>query len=116
MNHGAQNASIRHVGDLGNIIASAQGVANIDITDSIIKLSGSQSVLGRAFVVHAAVDDLGLGDNATSNATGNAGARVACGVIKQILFSNKSNSLFISHQLLIVAIVITIKTFLFQFK
>ena len=86
--HGAPNntVSLRHVGDLGNIIANDQGVVNIDIIDSFIKLSGIESVLGRAFVVHAGRDDLGLGGNATSLANGNAGPRVACGIIKQMRF------------------------------
>ena len=86
--HGSPNntVSLRHVGDLGNIIANDQGVVNIDIIDSFIKLSGIESVLGRAFVVHAGRDDLGLGGNATSLANGNAGPRVACGIIKQMRF------------------------------
>lgn len=79
--HGAPNADIRHVGDLGNVEADANGVAKINITDSLISLNGSNSILGRTVVVHADVDDLGLGGHELSKTTGNAGARLGCGVI-----------------------------------
>eukprot|EP01135_Chromosphaera_perkinsii_P004337 Nk52_evm4s278 gene=Nk52_evmTU4s278 len=79
--HGAPEDSVRHVGDLGNVTADAQGVANIDIKDSLIALDGPHSVLGRSLVVHQDVDDLGKGGHELSPTTGNAGARVACGVI-----------------------------------
>lgn len=79
--HGAPNASNRHVGDLGNIDANAEGVAYVNITDNLIALSGETNIIGRAVVVHAGEDDLGLGENEDSLVTGNAGGRVACGVI-----------------------------------
>uniref|UniRef100_A0A8F2PXA4 Superoxide dismutase [Cu-Zn] n=1 Tax=Lasioderma serricorne TaxID=295660 RepID=A0A8F2PXA4_9COLE len=79
--HGAPNATNRHVGDLGNIVADANGVATINLTDNLIALSGETSIIGRAVVVHAGEDDLGLTDNEDSLITGNAGGRVACGVI-----------------------------------
>ena len=64
-----------HVGDLGNITADKKGVAFIDIKDSSVKLHGKHSVVGRAFIVHADKDDL------SSQPSGAAGKRVACGVI-----------------------------------
>ncbi|RSH86500.1 Superoxide dismutase [Cu-Zn] [Apiotrichum porosum] len=81
--HGAPTESQhhRHVGDLGNIQADANGTAIIDITDRIISLHGKRSILGRGLVVHAGQDDLGLGNNTDSKLTGNAGARAGCGVI-----------------------------------
>jgi superoxide dismutase, Cu-Zn family len=79
--HGAPSAANRHVGDLGNINTDANGVAKGNITDRQVKLFGPLSVVGRAFVVHAGVDDLGAGASADSKKTGNAGGRNACGVI-----------------------------------
>ena len=51
------------------------------LQDSLVSLHGSLSVIGRAVVVHEGADDLGLGGHQLSNTTGNAGARLACGVI-----------------------------------
>ena len=79
--HGAPNASVRHVGDLGNVEAGDNGVAKVDIRDSVISLEGPNSIIGRTLVVHADPDDLGVTTHELSKTTGNAGARVACGVI-----------------------------------
>ncbi|XP_012233857.1 uncharacterized protein [Linepithema humile] len=79
--HGAPEDNVRHVGDLGNIQANSDGEATINITDTIISLSGSNSILGRAIVVHSGEDDLGKGNSTLSSTTGNAGDRWACGVI-----------------------------------
>ena len=73
---------MRHVGDLGNIEAGADGKAVYDMEDHLIMIYGdSANIVGRSVVVHAGVDDLGKGGNEESLKTGNAGARVACGVI-----------------------------------
>ena len=89
-NHGAPSDDERHVGDLGNIFANADGVAEGSITDHLVKLDGPYSVIGRSMMVHADRDDLGKGDNSSptppvngkaSLVTGNAGARIACGEI-----------------------------------
>ncbi|KAG6440852.1 superoxide dismutase [Cu-Zn] [Manduca sexta] len=80
--HGGPDASVRHVGDLGNIEASADGdVTKVCIQDSQISLVGANSIVGRTLVVHADPDDFGLGGHELSKTTGNAGARIACGVI-----------------------------------
>ncbi|XP_027066779.1 superoxide dismutase [Cu-Zn] 2 isoform X2 [Coffea arabica] len=79
--HGAPSDQNRHAGDLGNIIAGVDGVAEISIKDIQIPLTGPHSILGRAVVVHADLDDLGKGGHELSRTTGNAGARVACGII-----------------------------------
>ncbi|GMR30235.1 hypothetical protein PMAYCL1PPCAC_00430, partial [Pristionchus mayeri] len=79
--HGAQDAPIRHYGDLGNIVAPANGIVDISNSDTYLSLNGPYSIIGRALVVHEKEDDLGLGGDEASKQNGNAGARVACGVI-----------------------------------
>ncbi|KAL8617888.1 hypothetical protein ACOMHN_016544 [Nucella lapillus] len=80
--HGSPDDDIRHVGDLGNIVANDEGVAQVNITDRLIAFSGTHDIVGRSVVVHAEEDDLGRGGNEDSLDTGNAGARLACCVIK----------------------------------
>ncbi len=75
MPHGGRLSAKRHVGDLGNIDADQNGVADFSFVDSIISLSGRNSIIGRGIIVHEKEDDL------MSQPTGAAGARVACGVI-----------------------------------
>ncbi|KAG6466568.1 hypothetical protein ZIOFF_075656 [Zingiber officinale] len=79
LTHGAPEDEVRHAGDLGNIVANSEGVAEATIIDNQIPLSGSNSVVGRAFVVHELEDDLGKGGHELSLTTGNAGGRLACG-------------------------------------
>ncbi|XP_018320041.1 superoxide dismutase [Cu-Zn]-like [Agrilus planipennis] len=79
--HGAPDADVRHVGDLGNVEAGDMGSAKVNITDKLISLSGEHNIIGRTLVVHADPDDLGVGGHELSKTTGNAGARLACGVI-----------------------------------
>lgn len=80
-NHGGPSASVRHVGDLGNVRSDASGKVEVLITDSVIQLIGPHSIIGRAMVIHKDVDDLGLGNYSDSLTTGHAGARLGCGVI-----------------------------------
>lgn len=79
--HGAPSDETRHVGDLGNVEADASGKVDVTITDHLVSLVGQHSVIGRAVVVHENVDDLGKGGHELSLSTGNAGGRLACGVI-----------------------------------
>lgn len=81
-NHGAPDSAVRHAGDLGNIEANEQGEATVNIKDKIISFSGKNNIIGRAFVVHSGVDDLGKGNSSLSLTTGNAGDRWACGIIQ----------------------------------
>uniref|UniRef100_Q5QE66 Superoxide dismutase [Cu-Zn] n=2 Tax=Lasius niger TaxID=67767 RepID=Q5QE66_LASNI len=79
--HGAPEDTVRHVGDLGNIQANSEGEATVNITDSMISLTGPNNILGRSIVVHSGEDDLGKGNHSLSSTTGNSGSRWACGVI-----------------------------------
>ena len=81
--HGLDNPNGAHAGDLPNLIVNANGVGHLDATTDGVTLSpGSTTVfdttvgaVGSAFIIHANEDDL------TSQPVGNAGDRVACGVI-----------------------------------
>jgi Cu-Zn family superoxide dismutase len=75
MPHAAPTAEKRHAGDLGNVEADSNGIARFDMTDSLIGFEGPRSIIGRSIIVHLSRDDF------TTQPTGNAGARVACGVI-----------------------------------
>jgi len=79
--HGAPEDNNRHAGDLGNVVAGSDGVVEVEISDSQIPLTGPNSVVGRAFVIHELEDDLGKGGHELSSTTGNAGGRLACGVV-----------------------------------
>ena len=79
VDHGDINEG--HVGDLGNITADQSGTAKFTIEAKRVDLLGDRSVIGRGFVVHSDRDDLGKGGDAESLKTGNAGDRLACGVI-----------------------------------
>ncbi len=75
MPHGGPDAEKRHVGDLGNITADESGVAHYERIDAHLAFDGPHSIIGRSVIVHEKADDL------TTQPTGAAGARVACGVI-----------------------------------
>lgn len=75
MNHGAPMDMTRHAGDMGNLEADATGKAHLEYIDTKMQLDGSASIIGRSMIVHAKEDDL------KTQPTGNAGPRVACGVI-----------------------------------
>lgn len=80
--HGGRNSAYRHVGDLGNV-TSKNGIAKGVMYDSLISLSFKSKccIVGRCVVVHKHRDDLGKGKDEESLKTGNAGMRMACGVI-----------------------------------
>jgi len=74
--HGAPDAAMHHEGDLGNLTAGSDGVADKTITLSDVTLGTEpNSVIGKGFIIHDKADDM------KTQPTGNAGARVACGVI-----------------------------------
>lgn len=76
--HGNPLSDVRHAGDMQNVKADAQGMAQVDATVSGVSLGSGQpnDVLGKAIVLHEKADDY------ASQPAGNSGARIACGVIK----------------------------------
>lgn len=92
-NHGGPKDKEHHVGDLGNIYVNKNGICKDKFTDHLITLKGKHSIIGRCVVIHDKEDDLGNGGldlkcniidekvYQESLKTGNAGKRIACGVI-----------------------------------
>ncbi len=73
--HALPSSDIRHAGDLGNLQADAEGKAHYELTvDNICIVGHKNPILGRAVIIHEHADDGG-------QPTGNAGPRIACGVI-----------------------------------
>ncbi len=73
--HGSPDAPKHHMGDLGNLEADANGKAHLDRVYPFLRLMGPMGIIGRGVIIHSGKDDL------KSQPTGNAGKRVACGVI-----------------------------------
>ena len=68
----------RHAGDMPAIKADANGNAHLDTMLDVMTVNpGATSVVGRGLIVHAGSDDY------KTQPTGNAGARVACGIIQK---------------------------------
>ncbi len=75
--HGGPTTSPVHAGDFGNLIADVSGKATLDLTVDDISVGGEKNdILGKAVIIHAKADDL------KSQPSGNAGARIAGGVIE----------------------------------
>ncbi len=76
--HGNHDHSAEHhAGDMPNLKADASGVATFKVVLHGLTLdAGATAVKGRAVIVHANPDDY------TSQPVGNAGGRIACGLIK----------------------------------
>ena len=75
MDHAGPDAKMRHVGDLGNVEADAAGKAVYNRLDTEITFEGENNVIGRGMILHAGTDDM------KTQPTGDAGARIAQGVI-----------------------------------
>lgn len=77
--HGLDNPEGPHAGDMPNFTVKPNGTAKTTIRDPRVTLgSGANSLLangGTALVIHAKADDM------KSDPAGNAGDRIACGVI-----------------------------------
>ena len=73
--HGGPTGEKKHAGDLGNIEAGQNGAGKYEGVDAQMTLEGPNSIIGRSVIIHALPDDF------TTQPTGGAGARIACGVI-----------------------------------
>ncbi|WP_024868945.1 superoxide dismutase family protein [Pseudoxanthomonas suwonensis] len=78
--HGRAGTATHHAGDMDNISSNAEGVATVNVHLRGVTLGGgaANDIAGRAVIVHASADDY------QSQPAGNAGARVACGIIKVV--------------------------------
>lgn len=78
--HGLLNPKGPEAGDLPNLIVPESGAVAVELMTSLVRLDGDHGLLktaeGAAVVIHASEDDQ------ISQPIGNAGARIACGVIK----------------------------------
>jgi superoxide dismutase, Cu-Zn family len=75
--HGNPASAERHAGDLPSLKAEKNGRAKLDtVVEGITLTPGPASIVGRGLIIHADPDDF------KTQPTGNAGARLACGVIK----------------------------------
>lgn len=75
--HAHAGTAERHAGDLPSLKAAKNGRAKVDVMLDVITVApGPASIVGRGLIVHADPDDY------KTQPTGNAGARIACGVIK----------------------------------
>lgn len=78
VDHGMPGSGVHHPGDFGNVEADADGRAQFTLaldTATFSLTGGDYNVAGRAVIVHEKTDDYG-------QPTGNAGGRLACGVIE----------------------------------
>ena len=77
--HGLMAAEGPHAGDLPNIYVPADGKLSLEVLEADVTLGpGPQSLLdadGSAIVLHAMADDY------MTDPAGNAGGRIACGVV-----------------------------------
>ncbi|HEX4278529.1 MAG TPA: superoxide dismutase family protein [Bryobacteraceae bacterium] len=77
--HGLENPEGPHAGDMKNFTVKPDGTAKVTVDDPRVNLGdGDHSIYaggGTALVIHAKADDL------KSDPAGNAGDRIACGVI-----------------------------------
>jgi superoxide dismutase, Cu-Zn family len=74
--HAGPAASRKHAGDLGNLVADKNGRARTEVMISRTEIKGLSSLNGKAMIIHAQADDL------SSQPSGEAGDRIACGLIK----------------------------------
>ena len=77
--HGLMNAEGPHAGDMPNLHVPGEGKLQVEVLNPMVSLNEKASLLdqdGSALVIHAGVDDY------VSDPAGNAGDRIACGVVE----------------------------------
>jgi len=78
--HGLMNPEGPHSGDMPNLHAPDSGKLTVEVFNEMVTLDAEQALLdddGSAIVVHAVADDY------TTDPAGNAGDRIACGVVTE---------------------------------
>src|SRR5262245_1032960 len=76
--HGLENPAGPHAGDMPNLHVPGDGKLSLEVLNQAVTLSGKSALLdedGAALVIHAAADDY------RTDPAGNAGDRIACGII-----------------------------------
>jgi Cu-Zn family superoxide dismutase len=77
MPHAGPHDTMRHAGDFGNITIEANGTGHLELVSDLLTVRpGPNSVVGKAVVFHEKEDDL------KTQPSGNAGARLGCGVVQ----------------------------------
>lgn len=78
--HGKWGSEEFHLGDIGNITVGEDGMGSISLTTNLWEIgTGSDvDVVGKSIIVHAGADDF------VSQPSGDAGARIGCGVIELV--------------------------------
>ena len=97
MQHGRPNSTSRHVGDLGNILsATSEGPTFIMLEDEptnnsiSLQINSISNILNRTIVIHEKADDF-------TGSSGNAGARIACGIIYESSIEFHSSESLINY-------------------
>ncbi len=95
--HGFKNPKGHHAGDLENITVGADGKANVTLYDKDVTLEkGKPNSLfkegGTSIVIHEKADDY------MTNPSGNSGARIAAGVVTEVMSDNMKSSSSMSSE------------------
>lgn len=73
--HGGPSSGMKHMGDLGNLVANEKGIAKAEV---IVKSKDKNTLgqyIGKSVIIHSKADDL------TTQPAGDSGDRIACGII-----------------------------------